>query len=53
MQAPSFCVAWRRWYFEGVLCLGILFGFTVLVAPTPGLAVNFGPLTLVVYRASA
>jgi len=50
---PDFCVplgGGTGWFFEGMLCWGLLFGFTVLVNPTPGLAINFGPGTLIVYR---
>ena len=53
MAPPSFCVPLRKgsgWFFEGFLCIGILFGCTVLTAPTRGLALNLGPITLLLYR---
>jgi hypothetical protein len=40
-----------RFYFEGMCCWGLLLGFTVLTAPSPGIAVNLGPLTLLLWRA--
>jgi hypothetical protein len=40
-----------RYYFEGMLTYGFLFGFTLLTSPSPGVAINLGPLTLLFWRA--
>jgi hypothetical protein len=52
MNIPSYL--WRfgeRWNLEIMLCWGLLVGFTILVKPTAGVAINLGPLTVMIWRA--
>jgi hypothetical protein len=51
MTAP--CVRFdlgSRWVFEALVSWGFLVGFSVLVNPTPGLALNLGPFTVLLWR---
>jgi hypothetical protein len=52
MKPPSVCIPTGKdgWVFEGLFCYGFLLGFTILVNPTPGIAINLGPLTLLFWR---
>jgi hypothetical protein len=40
-----------EYHLEGVLHPGFLVGFTLLASPSPGIALNFGMVTLIFWRA--
>jgi len=43
----------KRWVFELFTCCGLLVGFTVLVDPTPGVAINLLFTTVLIWRQPA